>query len=119
MASTQPPLPLSYASSNTSVIAVTNGKLDPKGAGTATITLSQAGDSHFSAATNATFALTITDNRSQAITFSPIPDCNTSVSSVSLSATASSGLTVSFTVQYQCGNHQWHNRPLSVQEQLP
>ena len=90
-------LPLSYASSNTSVIAVTNGKLDPKGAGTATITLSQAGDSHFSAATNATFALTITDNRSQAITFSPIPDCNTSVSSVSLSATASSGLTVSFT----------------------
>ena len=70
-------LPLSYASSNTSVIAVTNGKLEAKGAGTATITLSQAGDSHFSAATNATFALTITDNRSQAITFSPIPNCNT------------------------------------------
>ena len=32
-------LPLSYASDDTSVIAVTNGKLDPKGAGTATIML--------------------------------------------------------------------------------
>ena len=89
-------LPLSYATSNANVVAVTNGKLDPKGAGTVTLTLSQAGDSHFSAASNATFSLTITQNRSQNITFAPIPDCNTSVSSVSLSATASSGLTVSF-----------------------
>jgi hypothetical protein len=89
-------LPLSYATSNANVVAVTNGKLDPKGAGTVTLTLSQAGDSHFSAASNATFSLTITQNRSQNITFAPIPDCNTSVSSVSLSASASSGLTVSF-----------------------
>jgi hypothetical protein len=89
-------LPLSYATSNANVVAVTNGKLDPKGAGTVTVTLSQAGDSHFSAASNATFSLTITQNRSQNITFAPIPDCNTSVSSVSLSASASSGLTVSF-----------------------
>ena len=47
-------LPLSYSTSNASVLAVdtATGKLDPKGAGTATITLSQAGDSHFSAASN-------------------------------------------------------------------
>ena len=90
-------LPLSYSSSNTAVVDVTGGKLDPKGAGTATITLSQAGDSHFSAATNVNFSLTITEERSQTITFSPIADTNTSVSSISLSATASSGLTVSFT----------------------
>ena len=91
-------LPLSYATSNANVVAVDSatGKLDPKGAGTATITLSQAGDTHFSAASNVTFSLTITQNRSQNITFAPIPDCNTSVSSVSLSASASSGLAVSF-----------------------
>ena len=89
---------MSYATSNAAVIAVDSatGKLDPKEAGTATLTLSQAGDSHFSAASNASFSLTITQNRSQNITFAPIPDCNTSVSSVSLSASASSGLTVSF-----------------------
>ena len=89
-------LPLSYATSNANVVAITNGKLDPKGAGTVTLTLSQAGDSHFSAASNATFSLTITQNRSQNITFAPIADVNTTVSTISLSASASSGLAVSF-----------------------
>ena len=45
-------LPLTYSTNNASVLAVDSatGKLDPKGAGTVTITISQAGDSHFSAA---------------------------------------------------------------------
>ena len=92
-------LPLTYATSNASVLAVdaATGKLDPKGAGTATITISQAGDTHFSAASNVTLSLAITSERSQTITFTTIPDCNTSVSTLNLSATASSGLTVSFT----------------------
>ena len=91
-------LPLSYASDDTSVIAVTNGtKLDPKGAGTATITLSQAGDTHFSAATSVNFSLTITNNKSQTISFADIADTNTSVSSISLSASATSGLPITFT----------------------
>ncbi len=91
-----PDCPVTYATSDANVVAITNGKLDPKGAGTVTLTLSQAGDSHFSAASNATFSLTITQNRSQNITFAPIADVNTTVSTISLSASASSGLAVSF-----------------------
>ena len=91
-------LPLSYASDDTSVLDVTGGKLDPEGAGTVTLTLSQAGDTHFSAASNATFSLTITQDRSQSITFPPIADVNTTVSTIDLSsASASSGLAITFT----------------------
>ena len=44
-------LDLVYSTSNSSVVAVTNdGKLDPTGVGNVTITVSQPGDSHFSAA---------------------------------------------------------------------
>ena len=93
-------LPLSYATSNSTVLAVDSatGKLDPKGAGTATITISQAGDSHFSAASNVTLSITITENRSQTITFASIPDQNASSSAqtINLGATASSGLTVDY-----------------------
>ena len=93
-------LPLSYSSSNTSVIAVdaTTGKLDPKGAGSATITISQAGDSHFSAATNTTLTIAISEDRSQTIDFAAIPDQNASTSArnITLNATASSGLAVTY-----------------------
>ena len=81
-------LPLSYASSNNAVIEINGTKLNPTGAGTATITLSQAGDAHFNAASNVTFSLTITNNKSQTITFSDIADTNTSISNISLSASA-------------------------------
>ena len=75
-------LPLSYATSNAAVIAVDSatGKLDPKGAGTATITLSQAGDSHFSAASNVTLSIAISEDRSQTIDFPALPDMNASSS---------------------------------------
>ena len=89
-------LPLSYASDNTSVIAVNNGKLEPKASGTANITLSQAGDTYFTAASNQIFSLKIDGNQSQEITFNTIVDTNTSVSNFSLSASASSGMAVTF-----------------------
>ena len=92
-------LPLSYATSNAAVLAIDSatGKLDPKGAGTASITISQAGDTHFSAASSISLNLTITAERSQTITFASIPDCNTTVSTINLSASTSSGLAVTFT----------------------
>ena len=94
-------LPLSYATSNAAVIAVDSatGKLDPKGAGTATITLSQGGDSHFSAASSVTLSIAISEDRSQTIDFPALPDMNASSSAqtVTLGATASSGLAVTYT----------------------
>jgi hypothetical protein len=94
-------LPLSYSTSNASVLDVdtATGKLDPKGAGTATITLSQAGDSHFSAASSVTLNITISEDRSQTIDFPSIADFNASSSAqtYTLGATASSGLTVTYT----------------------
>ena len=94
-------LPLSYATSNAAVIAVDSatGKLEPKGAGTATITLSQAGDSHFSAASNVTLNLAVSQNKSQSIDFPAITDQNASSSArtINLTATATSGLAVTYT----------------------
>ena len=93
-------LPLTYSTNNASVLAVDSatGKLDPKGAGTVTITISQAGDSHFSAASNVTLNVAISQDRSQTITFDAIPDQNATMinQTISLGATASSGLTVTY-----------------------
>jgi len=58
-------LALSYASSSSAVIEVTSGgtRLKPKGDGTATITVTQNGDSTYNAASNnnATFTITVTE----------------------------------------------------------
>ena len=93
-------LPLSYSSSNTAVVAVdaATGRLEPKGAGSATITLSQAGDNHFSAASNVTLNIAISEDRSQTITFAAITDQNATMinQTISLGATASSGLAVTY-----------------------
>jgi len=94
-------LPLTYSTNNASVLAVDSatGKLEPKGAGTVTITISQAGDSHFSAASNATLNVAISQDRSQTIDFPALTDQNATMvnQTISLSATASSGLTVTYT----------------------
>ncbi|NBQ25852.1 MAG: hypothetical protein EBU26_16625, partial [Verrucomicrobia bacterium] len=94
-------LPLAYSSSNTSVLDVdtTTGKLEPKGAGTVTITISQAGDTHFSAASNATLNVAISQDRSQTIDFPTLTDQNATMvnQTISLGASASSGLTVTYT----------------------
>ena len=51
----------SYSSSNTAVIDVNGINLEPKGVGTATITVSQAGDTNYNAATSKTFTVTVTE----------------------------------------------------------
>jgi len=58
-ASASSALPLSYASSNTSVATVLNGSVHIVGAGTTTITASQTGSAYFYPATNATATLTV------------------------------------------------------------
>ncbi|NDB65803.1 MAG: hypothetical protein EB168_09070, partial [Euryarchaeota archaeon] len=88
------------STNNASVLAVDSatGKLDPKGAGTVTITISQAGDNHFSAASNATLNVAVSQDRSQTITFDALTDQNATMinQTISLGATASSGLTVTY-----------------------
>ena len=54
-------LTLSYSSSNTAVIDVNGINLEPKGVGTATITVSQAGDTNYNAATSKSFTITVTE----------------------------------------------------------
>lgn len=51
---------VSYESSNTAVASIINGNIHIVGAGTATITASQAGNGTYSAATNVTQSLTVT-----------------------------------------------------------
>ena len=53
-------LALSYVSSNTSVATVANGTVTVLGAGVTTLTVSQAGDSNYSAAPSVTQVLTVT-----------------------------------------------------------
>ena len=54
-------LTLTYSSSNTAVIDVNGINLEPKGVGTATITVSQLGDTNYDAATSKTFSITVTE----------------------------------------------------------
>jgi hypothetical protein len=92
-------LPLVYTSSNTAVLEVdASGLLKPKSNGNVTVTISQPGDTHFSAATSKTLAMKITGKRSQTITFEEIPSQQIG-QNFDLNASTSSGLPVSFAVQ--------------------
>ncbi len=55
-------LPVSYRSSNTAVATIVNGKVHVVGAGTATITASQAGSANYAAATNVGQQLTVIED---------------------------------------------------------
>ena len=55
-------LSASYASSNTAVATILNGKIHIVGVGTSTITASQAGDGNYNAATNVTQTLNVVAN---------------------------------------------------------
>ena len=92
-------LDLVYTSSNPSVLLVTTeGKLKGQSAGTVTVTMSQPGDSHFSAApTNQTMQLKIIGDYPQVITFDEIPETARNAS-LDLNATSSRGLPVSYKV---------------------
>ena len=91
-------LNLVYTTSNGSVLAVNSaGKLDPKATGNVTVTVSQPGDSHFSAATARTFAMKIIGKRPQTLTFAEIGETLVN-QTLELNATASSGLTPTYTI---------------------
>jgi len=89
-------LAVSYASSNTGVATVSGNTLTLVGAGTATITASQAGNTNYNAAANIANTVTVTAAKSnQTITWSQTLS-GTAGSTITLNATASSGLAVSY-----------------------
>jgi hypothetical protein len=90
-------LPISYASSNLGVATVSGNTVTIVGAGTTTITASQAGDANNLAAADVPQLLTVT-KATQIITFGGISSkaIGTDPSTFTLGATASSGLTVSY-----------------------
>jgi hypothetical protein len=88
-------LPVSYASSNPSVATVSGNVVTIVGAGTTTITASQGGDGNFNPAPDVSRALTV-NKANQTITFPPLPAKMYGAPSFALSATASSGLSLSY-----------------------
>ncbi|MCA6368864.1 MAG: T9SS type A sorting domain-containing protein, partial [Cytophagales bacterium] len=88
-------LTVSFASSNTSVATVSGSTVTIVGAGTTTITASQAGNANFAAATAVPQLLTI-NKASQTITFNTLPDRTLGDAAFTLTAVASSSLAVSY-----------------------
>ena len=88
-------LGVSYSSSNTSVATVSGNTITIVGAGSSTITASQAGNSNYNAARNVQQTLTIS-KADQTISFGTLPVKKNGDAAFTISATASSGLSVSF-----------------------
>jgi cyanophycinase-like exopeptidase len=90
-------LTISYVSSNTAVATIVGGNIHIVGAGTSTITASQAGDANYTAATDVMQMLTVTALKlNQTITFSALSAKIVGDVDYNAGATASSGLTVSY-----------------------
>ena len=88
-------LAVTYTSSNTAVATVSGTTITVVAPGTTTITAAQAGNTNYAAATSVDQTLTV-NQASQTITFSALPN-KASTDTFNLSATASSGLTVTYT----------------------
>jgi photosystem II stability/assembly factor-like uncharacterized protein len=88
-------LPLSYTSSNTSVVTISGNSVTIVGAGSTTITVSQAGNSEYNPAANVQQVLSILP-KDQTITFSTPSDRTIGDAAFVPAATASSNLPVSF-----------------------
>lgn len=89
-------LPVSFYSSNTLVATVSGNTVTIVGAGTTTITAAQDGDADWNPALNVQQTLTV-NKADQTITFDPLADKLDSDAPFNLTATATSGLTVSYT----------------------
>ncbi|MDR1343525.1 MAG: Ig-like domain-containing protein [Prevotellaceae bacterium] len=90
-------LPVTYAGSDDAVATVTpEGLVTFVGAGTLTITASQAGSDRYSAAQDSARTLTVSSNVPQTITFDSIAVQDFTAGTLQLSATATSGLPVTF-----------------------
>lgn len=88
-------LPITYFSSNPFVATVSGNTVTIMGAGTTTITATQEGDVNYNAAPDVPQNLTV-NKASQTITFGPLADKSTADADFTLTATASSGLPVSY-----------------------
>ena len=88
-------LPVSYASSTTGVCTVSGAEVTYVSAGTCTITASQPGDAAYAAAADVTQSFNVA-KASQSITFDQPANDSLASGGVTLSAIASSGLTVSY-----------------------
>jgi gliding motility-associated-like protein len=94
-ASTSSGLSVSYSSDNTAVATVTGNTLHIAGAGTAVITASQAGNTNYNAAADVPQTLTV-NKANQTIIFSALSAKTYGNADFNLTATASSGLSVSY-----------------------
>jgi hypothetical protein len=90
-------LPLSFVSSDPTIIKVENGKLTALKDGSVTITAKQAGDSHFSAASDVTKTFTVAAKDPQTITFAD-PGALGKGLSASLVVTSDSNLPVTLAI---------------------
>ncbi|MDN4165110.1 Ig-like domain-containing protein [Cytophagales bacterium LB-30] len=88
-------LEVSYSSSDETVATINGSTLTIVGAGTATITASQAGDADYEAAASVGQVLTV-NKATQSITFNALSTKTFGDAAFGLSATASSGLAVSY-----------------------
>ncbi len=90
-------LALSYVSSNTDVATIVSGQIHVVGVGTTTITALQAGDATYEAATSVDQTLNVSASLTQqTITFGALSAKTTGDAPFDLTATASSGLTLSY-----------------------
>jgi uncharacterized protein YjdB len=89
-------LDVSYTSSDLTVATIDGNTVIIVGAGTTTITASQAGDDNYLAATDVQQTLTV-EKAAQTITFGALDSKTVEDADFDLSATASSGLDVSYT----------------------
>ena len=88
-------LPITYTSSNTNVATVSSNAVTIRGVGTATITASQSGNANYVAAPSVGQVLTVT-KAAQTISFAALPAKTYGDGTFTLSATASSGLPVTY-----------------------
>ena len=91
-------LPVTFISTTTGVCTVSGSTVTIAGAGTCSITASQAGNTNYAAATPVTqsFLVNSTTGAPQTITFGPLSSVPFGAAPFAISATASSDLTVSF-----------------------
>lgn len=89
-------LPVQFSSSDSDVAVVADGKIHITGIGAAAITASQPGDSVWLPADEVTQVLTVTEREVQVITFNVIPDQYLGAPDLELTATAGSGLPVTY-----------------------
>jgi hypothetical protein len=90
-------LPITYTSSDDTVLSISGRIATIHKHGNVTVTASQVGDSHYTAAANKTSTFTIS-KEDQTITFTSPPDMNKYDADIQLIASSSAGLPITFTI---------------------